>query len=291
VTAKILTPTIKAALWMAGWLACMLVMAVAGRETQRELNVFQVMLLRSVIGFAMLYPLVHLAGGVRAMRTAHIGRHIFRNIAHYGAQLGWLMALTLIPIAQVISIEFTMPIWTAILAATFLGERVGLWKIVAVVLGLVGVAIIVRPFNGPVNTGQLIALAAALGFATSVITVKALTRTDSAVVIMFWMAALQSVMGLVPGLSVWHWPSAHVWFWLLVIAFVGTYSHYCMARALLHVDATTVVPMDFLRVPLAALMGWLVYAERIDLFTALGAALILIGNLLNLRAAAPAKPS
>jgi drug/metabolite transporter (DMT)-like permease len=272
---------------MTGWLACMLVMAVAGRETQRELNVFQVMLLRSVIGFALLYPLVHLAGGLRAMRTTHIGRHIFRNIAHYGAQVGWLMALTLIPIAQVISIEFTMPIWTAILAASFLGERVGLWKIVAVALGLAGVAIIVRPFNGSVNTGQLIALTAALGYATSVIMVKALTRTDSAVTIMFRMVALQSMMGLIPGLYVWQWPSAHDWCWLLVIAFVGTYSHYCMTRALLHVDATTVVPMDFLRVPLAALTGWLVYAEQIDLFTALGAALILIGNLLNLKSTKP----
>ena len=89
-----------------------------------------------------------------------------------------------------------------------------------------------------------------------------------------------------PALVVWHWPSAHVWLWLLVIAFVGTYSHYCMTRALQHADATTVVPMDFLRVPLAALMGWLIYAEKIDLLTALGAALILFGNLLNLKGAA-----
>lgn len=275
---------------MAGWLACMLVMAVAGRETQRQLNVFQVMELRSVIGFLLLYPLVRAAGGFRAMRTRDIGGQIVRNIAHYGAQLGWLMALTLIPIAQVISIEFTMPIWTAIMAATLLGERVGPWKITAIALGLVGVAIIVRPFGGPVNSGQLIALAAAVGFAVSVIMVKRLTRSDSVTTIIFWMTATQSVMGLVPALGVWQWPTPHTWMWLVVIAFVGTYSHYCMTRALQHADATTVVPMDFLRVPLAALMAWLVYAERVDLYTALGAALILFGNLLNLRDAAK-KPS
>ena len=279
------SPIVKAAFWMAGWLACLLVMAVAGREAQRELNVFQVMMLRSVIGLFMLSPLIHRAGGLRAMRTSHPWRHIFRNIAHYGAQFSWLMALTLIPIAQVISLEFTMPIWTALLAATFLGERVGLWKSAAVVLGLVGVLIIVRPFNGTVSSGQLIAVIAAVGFAVSVIMVKMLTRTDSVTAIIFWMMVIQSAMGLIPALYVWQWPTLHAWMWVVVIAFVGTYSHYCMTRALLYADATTVVPMDFLRVPLAAVVGWLVYAERIDLLTALGAALILFGNLLNLKEA------
>jgi drug/metabolite transporter (DMT)-like permease len=219
------------------------------------------------------------------MRTQHPGRHVARNIAHYGAQFSWLMALSLIPLAQVISIEFTMPIWTAIFAVIFLGERMGLWKNLAVVLGLVGVAIIVRPFSGTISPGQLIALCAALGFATSVIFVKALTRTDKVVVIMFWMMAIQSVIGLAPGLWVWQWPSTHIWPWIIVISFVGTYAHYCMARAMLHADATVVVPMDFLRVPLAALVGWLVYSERIDVNVAAGAALILTGNLLNLKGA------
>ena len=221
----------KAALWMAGWLACMLVMAVAGRETTRELSVFQIMELRSLIGLCMLYPLIRANGGFLTLGTSHPGRHIGRNLAHYGAQFGWLMALTLIPIAQVIAIEFTMPIWTAIFAVTFLGGRMGLWKNLAVVMGLVGVAIIVRPFGGEVNAGQLIALAAAVGFATSVIMVKALTRTDRVVAILFWMMAIQSAMGLAPALYVWQAPSLYVWGWILVIAFCGTYSHYCMTRA------------------------------------------------------------
>jgi drug/metabolite transporter (DMT)-like permease len=279
--------TIKAALWMAGWLACMVVMAVAGREATRELGVFQVMELRSLIGLAMLSPIIVANGGLRAMRTQHPWQHVGRNVAHYGAQFSWLMALTMIPLAQVISIEFTMPIWTAILAVTFLGERMGLWKNIAVMLGLVGVAIIVRPFDGSINVGQLIALAASLGFATSIIFVKSLTRHDKVVVILFWMMAIQSIMGLVPALYEWRNPSLYAWGWLVVIAFCGTYSHYCMTHALVHADATVVIPMDFLRVPLAALTGWLIYAERVDLLTGLGAGLILAGNLLNLKGAAP----
>jgi drug/metabolite transporter (DMT)-like permease len=275
--------TLKAAFWMAGWLAAMLVMAIAGRETTRELDVFQIMEMRSVIGLVMLYPLIHLAGGFGKLKTARPWQQVGRNIAHYGAQFAWFKALTLIPLAQVISIEFTMPIWTAILAVAFLGERMGLWKNLAVALGVIGVVIIVRPGTNEIVPGQIIALAAAVGFAISVTMVKSLTRSDSVVTILFWMLLIQSIIGLVPALDVWRWPSAYAWAWIIVIAFCGTFSHYCLTRAMLHADATVVVPMDFLRVPLAALAGWLLYGERLDTLTILGAALILSGNLLNLK--------
>jgi drug/metabolite transporter (DMT)-like permease len=276
-----------AALWMAGWLALMLIIVVAGREAMRELNVFQLMEMRTLIGFFLLYPMIHASGGFAIVKTARLQVHVTRNLIHYGAQLGWFFALTLIPIGQVVAIEFTMPIWTAILAAMFLGERMTVWKIIAIVLGIVGVIVIVRPATGEVNPGQLIALGAAVGFGISVAMVKSLTRTEHSVAIIFWMLVVQSVAGLFPALYVWTWPPAYVWGWVVVIAFCGTFSHYCMARAMLHADATVVIPMDFLRVPLTATVGWLIYAERLDLFTVLGAVLILAGNLLNLRATNP----
>lgn len=267
---------------MAGWLTLMIVIAVAGREAARELSVFQIMLMRSVLGMAMLWPLVRAAGGLSAVRTERLPQHALRNAIHYAAQYGWFVALTLIPLAQVVSIEFTMPIWSAALAVLFLGERMNGRKWFAIVLGLVGVAVIVRPRAGELDVGQFIALACALGFAVSVVLVKSLTRTDAAVAISFWMLVVQSAIGLIPALMVWHWPSAQTWGWVVVVAFCGTYSHYCFARAMQHADATVVVPMDFLRVPLTALVGWLAYSERLDLLTVLGVVLILSGNVLNL---------
>ena len=168
-----------AALWMAGWLALMLMITVAGREALRELNVFQLMLIRSILGLPDAVPADLRAGGLAAMKThaaaaAHRAQHSFI----IGAQLGWFFALTLIPIGQVVAIEFTMPIWTAILAAMFLGERITVWKFAAIVLGIVGVIMIVRPATGEINPGQLIALAAAVGFGISVAMVKSLTRTE-----------------------------------------------------------------------------------------------------------------
>ena len=276
-----------AALWMAGWLALMLIITVAGRETVRELNVFQIMLVRSSLGLLMLYPLVRRSGGFAAMKTSRPLQHIGRNLIHYSAQFGWFVALTLIPLGQVVSIEFTMPIWTAILAASFLGEHTSAAKISAIVLGVVGVVIIVRPVAGEINPGQLIALAAAVGFGISVAMMKSLTRTEKTLTIIFWMLVIQSAAGFFPALYVWQWPSAYAWGWMVVIAFCGTFSHYCMARAMLYADATVVLPMDFLRVPLSAAAGWLIYSERLDAFTVLGAALILTGNLLNLKATVP----
>jgi drug/metabolite transporter (DMT)-like permease len=278
--------TAKAAAWMAGWLTLMLVITVAGREATRDVAVFQLMAMRSVIGLVLLWPLLHFYGGLAAIRTQRVREHTARNVVHYGAQYAWFVALTMIPLAQVVAIEFTMPIWAILLAAAFLGERITRWKLLAVGLGLLGVGLVVRPDAAGLNAGQLIALAAAVGFAVSVILTKSLTRTDDALAIIFWMLLIQSVLGVLPALAVWRWPSAAGWGWILVVAFCGTFSHYCMARALRHAEATVVVPMDYLRVPLTALAGWLVYAERMDLLTVLGAVLILSGNLLNTRSAA-----
>ena len=277
----------KAALWMAGWLTLMLIVAVAGREGLRTMNVFQLTEVRSVLGLFMLYPLIRMNGGFSVVKTARVHVHIARNLIHYAAQVGWFFALTLIPLGQVVAIEFTMPIWTAILAASFLGERMTVWKIAAIMLGLVGVIVIVRPATGAINPGQLIALAAAIGFGISIAVVKSLTRTEQTLAIIFWMLVVQSAAGFLPALYVWTWPPAYAWGWVVVVAFCGTFSHYCMARALLYADATVVIPMDFLRVPLSATMGWLVYSERLDIFTVLGAALILAGNLLNLKPNSP----
>jgi drug/metabolite transporter (DMT)-like permease len=276
-----------AALWMAGWLALMLIIAIAGREALRELNVFQLMLMRSAIGLCLLYPLIHRSGGFAVVKTSRLPQHIARNSIHFCAQLGWFYALTLIPIGQVVAIEFTMPIWTAILAAMFLGERITIWKTLAIALGLIGVILIVRPATGEIDPGQLIALAAAVGFGISIAMVKSLTRTEQTLAIIFWMLAVQTAGSLLPALYVWTWPSLAIWGWGIVIAFCGTFSHYCMARALLHADATVVIPMDFLRVPLTAAAGWLIYSERLDAFTLLGAALILTGNVLNLKPSSP----
>ncbi len=273
----------KAAAWMMASIALFLLMAVSGREVTREIDVFQAMEMRSVIAFFMLLPFVFREGGFKAMRTGILPGHIGRNVAHYIGQATWLMGITMIPLAQVIAIEFTAPIWAALMAATFLGERLTWRKCVAIGFGLVGVLLIIKPGAAPLDPGHLVVLGAAFFFAVSFIATKFLTRTDSATKIIFWMLIIQSVIGLIPALRAWTWPSAGVWPWIFVIAFTGTFAHFCIAKALSYADATVAMPMDYLRVPLSAVIGYLMYAEGVDTLMAVGAALIVAGNLFNLR--------
>ncbi|MEW9808471.1 DMT family transporter [Mesorhizobium sp. ZMM04-5] len=275
--------TIKAALWMGGSITSFLTMTVAGRAIMPELHVFQVMEMRSVIGWFLLLPLVLASGGFAVMRTRRPALHVGRNVVHYAGQFAWLQALTMIPLAQLMSIEFTSPIWGALLAAFFLGERLTVRKAAAIAFGLVGVIIIVRPGATAVDPGHLIILAGAVCFGASVVMVKSLTRTDSVVAIIFWMMVVQTLIGLVPAIAVWRTPTPEMWPWILLVSFTGMSSHFCMARALWHAEAMVVMPMDFLRLPLSALIGVLLYSEQIDVYTAVGATLILAGNLFNLR--------
>lgn len=273
----------KAALWMALSIASFLGMTVAGRETTNALNVLQVTELRSVVGFIILLPLVMASGGFSAMRTKRPMQHVARNVVHYMGQAGWLYALTLIPLAELVSIEFTTPIWTAILAVMFLGEKLNARKLIAIAFGMLGVLVIVRPGMGTIATGHLIVLCAAVSFGISMVMVKSLTRTESVVRIIFWMLVVQSIIGFIPAWIEWRNPPLALWPWIVAIAFTGMSSHFCLARALTYADATLVSPMDFLRLPFTALVGWLIYSENVDAFTIAGAALILLGNLVNLR--------
>jgi drug/metabolite transporter (DMT)-like permease len=249
--------------------------------------VFQVLELRSVIGWFIILPVVMASGGFTAMRSSRMKLHVARNVVHYVGQGAWLYALTLIPLAVLISVEFTTPIWTAILAVSFLGERMTRARIASIVLGLIGVIVIVRPSAGSVNPGHLMVLGAAVCFGISMVMVKSLTRTESTIRIIFWMLIVQSALGLVPALYEWRNPPLDLWPWIVVIAFTGMSSHLCLARALVYAEATLIAPMDFLRVPLSALIGWLLYSEQIDIYVAVGAALILAGNMLNLKRKAP----
>ncbi len=277
----------RAAAWMMGWLVLMMVTAVAGREAARALSVFLVMELRSLIGIVMLMPLVVRAGGLAAMRTSRPIGHVARNAVHYVGQLAFLYAVTVISLAELVSIEFTTPFWTAILAVLFLGEKMTRATAAAIALGILGVAVIVRPGTEAIETGHLVMLGGAVAFGISLVMVKSLTRTESTVRIIFWMLVVQAAIGLAPALYLWRTPSAEAWPWIILISFSGTFSHFCMTRALAYADAMVVAPMDYLRVPLTALVGWLLYSEKIDIYIAIGAALILAGNLVNLRRRPP----
>jgi len=277
------SPIVIAAAWMAGALLSYLAMAVAGRELSSQIGTFEILFFRSVIGLAILFA-VFRRKLARYAVTRRAGLHVVRNCAHFAGQYGWFYGIALIPMAEVFAIEFTVPIWTLLLAWLLTGERLSGARIAAVVLGLAGTMLILRPGAVPVNPAAMAVLGGAAAFALSHILTKKLVATDSPFSVLFYMTAVQLPMALVPALANWVWPTAALWPWLLVVGCTGLSSHYCVARALALADAMVVVPLDFLRLPLIALAGFLIYGEQMEGFVLAGAVLMLAGNLINMRA-------
>ncbi len=272
----------RAAAWTAGTLVSFLLMALSGRELSAELSLFQMVLLRNAICLAIVAVLLTRLGWGLA-RTVHPARHVARNTVHFAAQYGWLLGIASIPIAEVFAIEFTTPIWTALMASVFLGERLTPVRIVAVALGFAGVLVILRPGLQIIHPAAFAVLGAALGYACTYTITKSMVGHDAPITILFWMNLVQLPLGLVPSLWLWVTPSPALYPWIALIGVTGLTSHYCLSRALAHADATTVVPLDFLRLPLAAVVAWMLYDEALDPFVFAGAALIIAGSWLNLR--------
>ena len=271
----------RCVLWMSGALISFTAMAVAARELSHHMGTFQMLVVRSSFGVALV-TLLLAQSGFAQLRLAHLKLHATRNLIHFCGQLGWFYAIGLIPLATVFAIEFTTPLWTAVFAAIFLRERLTAARLTAVVLGIAGILVILRPGLAIIEPAALAMLIGALAFGLTHIVTKKLSSRDSALCILFWMSFMQFVLALAPALAHWTPLTAAQWPWVVVLGVTGISAHYCMVNALGCADATVVVPMDFMRLPLIGLLGWLYYGESIDLWLILGAALILAGNTVSL---------
>lgn len=274
-------PVVLAALWMFGTLTSLALMAIAGRELSAELSTLQILFFRSVIGLVVI-SIVIWRVGTQHFRTARPALQIVRNLAHYIGQFGWFYGLAFLPLAQVFALEFTMPVWAALMAPLFLGERITPHRAAAIGIGFLGILIILRPGMAPVGTPTLAVLMAAVGYAVAYTLTKKLTRTDSALAIVFYMTLVQLPLGGIPTLFDWIAPSHAMWPWIIVVSIMGLTAHFCLARAFAHADAIVVVPMEFLRLPLIAIAGLLFYGEPLEIWVLAGATVIFTGNFLNL---------
>ena len=281
---------VRVVLWMTGALLSFSAMAVSIRALAGTLSVMEILAVRAGLGLVVMAILAAMRADLRStIFSRHLPLHLFRNTVHLGSQYLWATSLLLLPLATVFALEFTVPAWTLLLALPVLGERMTTSRIGAVVLGLLGVLVILRPGLATFRPAALLVLLAALGFATTLIATKKLTRTDSNFAIIFWMNLIQlplALLGsdplfvtrLIPG----QLPA------VVAVGIAGLASHYCLANAFRAGDASVVVPLDFMRIPLIAVVGWWLYGEPLDVFVFIGAGLIITGILWNLRSEAGA---
>jgi len=276
IAGKPVSPVLRAVLWMAVALLSFTAMAVAVRELAGAMHAFQILFIRSAIGVVIIVAVLH-GTGWQQLGTQRLAVHGLRNVVHFIGQVLWIFGIQLLPLVTVFAIEFTTPLWAAVLAVLFLGERMNRGRWVALVCGFGGILVILQPGYSDYDPALFIMIVCAVFFGLSVTFTKSLTRTDHALTIMFFMTALQTGFGLIASIFVWTPVAVWQWSWLMVVAVTGLSAHYSMVRAFGHADATIVVPMDFLRLPLIALVGFLIYGEALDLATVVGATLILSG--------------
>ena len=274
---------VMAALWMSGTLASFMAMAVGGRELAGQLSTFQILFFRSVIG-CLIVGFLLWCGNWRQILTKQLRVHLLRNIAHFGGQFGWFYGIALIPLAEVFALEFTVPVWTAVLATVLLREQITRARVGAIILGVLGVFLILRPGLAVISPASLVVLGSAFCYALSHTLTRRLALVDTPLTILFYMTIIQLPLGLVTSIFDWMTPSLAMLPWIMVVGVAALSGHYCMARALAIADAIVVVPMDFLRLPLIAAVGFLFYGESLDWFVLAGGVVMFSGNFLNIQA-------
>ena len=276
----------KATVWMIGAMFSFSLMAVSGRELATNLNTFEIMLFRSIIGFLIVLAIGYFAKTLAEIKRDRLGLHLFRNLAHFSGQNLWFLAVASIPFSQLFALEFSTPVWVALLAPLFLGEVLTKQRVLAVTLGFAGVLIVARPDINQFDFAIVAAVACAICFAGSMMATKSLTSDQSITCILFWLTLMQLAMGLMATVltGTIAFPEGINIFWIVIVGIGGLTAHFCITNALALAPAIVVIPLDFMRLPLISVIGFLAYGEAFELPILVGAVTIFIAILLNLKA-------
>lgn len=267
------TDRVRAIAWML--LTGVLFVAVTGivRHLGSNLPAVEAAFIRYAIGIVLMFPFL-----VRSLRINPIprrfGLHLLRGVVHAVGVMLWFYAMARIPIAEVTAIGFTSPLFITIGAALFLGERLRLRRITAVILGFIGTLVILRPGIDIIEIGAWAQLAAAPLFACSFIVAKKLTQTESGTSIVAWMTVFVTLALLPPALLVWRDPTLDELFWLALTALCATAGHYTLIRAMSLAEITLLQPFSFLQLVWASLLGLALFGEVPDVWTLAGGAII-----------------
>jgi drug/metabolite transporter (DMT)-like permease len=272
----------KALLWMCAALLSFSLLAIGARELSGELSIYQTLFFRSLIGLVIIALIMRVSNKGDQVYSRRIGLHVFRNVFHFVGQYGWFVGIGVLPLAEVFALEFTVPLWTLVIAALFLNEKITPRKVIAIVLGMLGVLVIVKPGFAIINVASLIVLGAAICFAVVHSTTKKLSSSEKPLTVIFFMCVIQLPIGLLLSLADWRWPDQLQWIWLITIGLCAVSAHFCMAKAMQYAEVTLIVTIDFLRLPLIALVGVLLYSEAFEISLLIGGVLMLLGNYLRL---------
>ncbi|MBO68927.1 MAG: RNA polymerase subunit sigma-54 [Acidiferrobacteraceae bacterium] len=261
---------------------CMTAMHTVVRYLSADIHPFELVFFRSLFGLLALSPLFF-QYGVNSFRTSQPRLQALRGLTGICATLAWFFGLSVVSLAEATALSFTNAIFGSVIAAVFLREHFSGRRVAAVLVGLIGVLIILRPGLSDWNSGTLIVLFSAMCWGASIVIIKQLSRTDTSVSIVAWFGIQLTLFSLPFAVLVWTWPSTVDYVWLGLMGILGTLGHLAMVRALRLMDAAAAFPLDFTRLIWAGLFGFIFFFEFPDLWTWIGAAIIITSTIIFLR--------
>jgi drug/metabolite transporter (DMT)-like permease len=234
---------------------------------------FEMAFFRNLFGFIVLAPFF-MRYGFSILHTKRLPLHALRGTVHVGSMLMFFTAVTVAPLATVAAMTFTAPLFVTIGAVLILGEKIRYRRIGALVMGFGGVMIVLRPGFGDLELGALLALGSSLIWASALLMIKMLSRTESSLTLTAYMTLFLTPLSAIPAAFVWQWPSGEELLWLALMGSVGTIGHLCLAQAFRETEATTVLPFDFMRLIWASLLGFFLFGQVPEALVWVGGAVI-----------------
>jgi drug/metabolite transporter (DMT)-like permease len=261
---------------LAGFLVAMLHVAV--REVSKEVHPIEIAFFRNVTGFVLLLPFL-LRQERSLWKSKQPKLQLIRSVIGVCALMTWFQCLSMMPVADATAISFVTVLFVTVGASLVLGEKVGIRRWSAIVVGFIGTLIIVRPGSGVFGPGALVALTSTVFWASSLLCVKVLSRTDSSVTMVFYANVYFTAFSFIPALFVWTWPTWEQFAWMVLIGTMAMLGHLCMATALRTTKATVVAPVDYTRLLWAAGAGYLMFGEFPDVWTWVGGTVIFLSTV------------
>lgn len=271
---KDLSPQVRGALWMMASAAAFSAMTALIRPAAAEMHPFQIVFFRNAIGLVLLTPLIF-RSGIGVLRTARLPYHLLRATCFLGAMLCWFSAIPHIALVDAITLNFTAPIFVTVIAALVLRERVRIRRWTAIIVGFAGALVVLRPGFQEIPPAAILVLGDALIWSVSAAIIRFLARTDAMTTIVAHMFIWVTPMSLIPALFVWQDPSWTALGWLFGLAAASTFGHVAITRAFTLAEVSLLMPFDYTRLIFATAVGFFIFSEVPDLWTLVGAAIII----------------
>ncbi|MBX2826179.1 MAG: DMT family transporter [Gammaproteobacteria bacterium] len=243
-----------------------------------ELHPFVIVFFRNLFGLIAVAPLI-LRAGVSSLKTDRPRLYIVRSAIGIVAMVLWFYALSLVPLTNATALSFSTTMFATLSAWLFLGEKMRGRRWAAIAVGLLGVLVVLRPDTTGFNRYALLILCSTMAWGVSISIAKSLSRTDSVTSIVGWMSISLTILSLPLALTVWQTPTGSQFLWLALIGALATAGHLLMTTALKMADTGVVMSVDFARLVWTALIGAWFFGEILDVWTAVGAALIFAAGL------------